>query len=111
VAKAGLISIRQQTFPKGKGFRPLRTKVVVYPAPRKEVSEGGVLLPQDVQRPEIYGQLMWIGPEVPAEWPAREGDVVVFPQYAGTEIVLKDKEGEDVRFLVMDYEQLIGVLD
>lgn len=88
----------------------METKVVIWPAPKKEWSDGGIKLPDDAQRPEIHGVLMFIGPKVPKNWGAKEGDHVVYPQHAGTEIILQDEDGEDVKLLVMHYEQIIGIL-
>ncbi len=78
--------------------------------PVKEVSEGGIHLPPEAQKKETTGIVLVIGDEVPRD-KVEEGDKVVFPQYAGTEIELEDDEGDKATILFMDYTNIVAVVE
>lgn len=100
---------KQQTIPVVRRIRPLHDNVVVYPSPKKEKSEGGVYLPDDARRPEITGTVLEVGPEVGGG--ISPGDKVVFPQYAGVEVRLQDKDNEEHVILIMPYKQVKAVIE
>lgn len=83
---------------------------MVFPAPRKTHSDGGVELPQSAQRPEIVGTIVEIGEDVPAG-KLSVGDVVLFPQFAGVRIELEDENGEEQEVLIMDYVNIVAKVD
>lgn len=100
---------------KGRRIRPLGKNVIVVPKEKKEKSDGGIIIPEDAQRPEITGVLLEVGDEVPKKADGtnrfEEKAKVVFPQYTGTELELEDDEGNKITLLVMPYDRVVAVIE
>jgi chaperonin GroES len=90
---------------------PLEDRVVVKVIEQEEKTSSGIVLPDTAKERPSKGSVMAAGPgRYDAEgnlvpMPVKEGDIVVFAKYAGTEIKL-DEEA----FLVMRTSDLIGIL-
>ena len=90
---------------------PLEDRVVVKVIEQEEKTSSGIVLPDTAKERPSKGKVIAAGPGrydtegnlVPM--PVKEGDIVVFAKYAGTEIKL-DEEA----FLVMRTSDLIGIL-
>lgn len=85
--------------------------MIVVPKEKKEKSDGGIIIPEDAQRPEITGVLLEVGDEVPKDKGYVEQARVVFPQFAGVSIVLDDDEGKEIELLVMPFDRLVAVIE
>lgn len=94
-------------------IRPLSNRIVVRPVKTGEVSPGGILLPEQTQAKELplKGEIVAVGPGeidekgdlIPVS--VEVGQVVIFNQYAGTEI-----EIEAEKYLLMRETDLIGLV-
>ncbi len=83
-------------------------KVVVLPVKPKEKTDVGVFIPEDAQHPSLYGTILALGPDVPNAY--YEGQRVVYPQYAGVELMLDDGV-QEVTVLIMDYHLLTAEIE
>jgi len=78
--------------------RPLADRVLIKPAPKEEVTKGGIVLPDTVKEKPQDGEVVAVGPgrvddkgaRIPLE--VKKGDRVIYAKYAGTEIKIDDKE-------------------
>ena len=91
---------------------PVEDRVVVKLLEKEETTKSGIVLPDTAQEKPSKGKVIAAGPGKYSEkgellpMPCKEGDVVVFAKYAGTEIKL---DGDD--YLVLRAMQdVIGVL-
>ncbi len=90
---------------------PLEDRVLVTRLEKEETTKSGIVLPDTAQEKPTKGKVISVGPGKYSDkgdlipMPVKEGDVVVFAKYAGTELKL---DGED--YLVLRLTDLIGVL-
>ncbi len=92
-------------------IRPLHDRILVKRLEEKEVSKGGIIIPDTAKEKPIEGRVIATGNgkilengEVrPLE--VKEGDRILFGKYAGTEIKI---EGEE--FLMMREDDVLGVI-
>ena len=91
---------------------PLEDRVVVKIMEQEEMTASGIVLPDTAKEKPSKGRVVAVGPGkyddkgklIPM--PVKEGDIVVFAKYAGTELKL---DGED--YLVLrGLTDIIGVL-
>lgn len=92
-------------------IRPLGNRVLVEPIEEKEVSKGGIIIPDTAKEKPMEGKVIAIGKkrdddgkEVPFD--VKPGDRVLLPKYGGTEVKIDDKTFQ----LVRD-EDLLGVIE
>jgi chaperonin GroES len=91
---------------------PLGDKVVVKRLEAEETTAGGIVLPDSAQSKPQQGRVLSVGDgkqlkdggRAPHE--VKEGDRVLFSNYAGTEISIDDEE-----LLIMSADDIIAVLD
>lgn len=94
-------------------LRPLGDRVILAPLAKEEVTKGGILLPDtvDKERPE-QGKVVAVGPGklrddgVRIEMSVKVGDVVMFKKYAPDEFKI---DGET--FLVLAESDLMAVVE
>ncbi len=91
---------------------PLEDRVVVKIIEQEQVTPTGIVLPDTAKEKPSKGRVVAVGPGKYSEkgdllpMPVKEGDLVVFAKYAGTELKL---DGED--FLVLrGLTDIIGVI-
>ena len=90
---------------------PLEDRILVERLEAEETTKSGIVLPDTAQEKPTKGQVLAVGPGKYSDKgelipiPVKEGDVVVFAKYAGTELRL---DGDD--YLVMRATDLIGIL-
>ena len=90
--------------------RPLADKVLVKPKTEEEKTAGGIVLPDSAkERPQEgtvvavgQGRMLENGTRVPVS--VKEGDVVIYSKYGGTEVTI---DGED--YLLMDEGSILAV--
>jgi len=79
-------------------IRPLGDRVVIKALPEKEVSKGGIVLPDTAKEKPQEGEIIAVGPGKLSEdgkriaMEVKVGDRVVYSKYAGTEFKLDDEE-------------------
>ena len=79
-------------------IEPLGDRVVIKPAPKEEVSKGGIVLPDTAKEKPQEGKIIAVGPGRLTEdgnriaMDVKKGDKVIYSKYAGTEFKLDDEE-------------------
>ncbi|MHB9134569.1 MAG: co-chaperone GroES [Armatimonadota bacterium] len=90
-------------------LKPLGDKVVVKPVPEKEMTAGGIYVPDTAKKKSTEGEIVAVGrgkyvegklvePEV------KVGDVVIYSKYGGTEVTI-----EDVDYVILDEDSILAV--
>jgi len=94
-------------------FRPLGDRVLVRRTDEEQTSEGGIVLPGSAAEKPSQGEVLAVGPGKSLEngetqaVAVKEGDLVVFGQYAGSNTVKVD--GDEL--VVLNEQDIFGVLD
>jgi|TARA_B110000263_G_C15286658_1_gene501156 chaperonin GroES len=94
-------------------LRPLGDRVIVRRSDDEQTSEGGIVLPGSAAEKPSQGEVISVGPGKTLEngdvqaIAVKEGDSVVFGQYAGNNTV--KVEGEEL--VVLNESDILGVLE
>lgn len=86
--------------------------MLVEPVEEKDVSKGGIIIPDSAREKPQEGKVVAVGTGKldddgkPIPFNVKKGDKVLMPKYGGTEIKLDDKEYQIVR-----EEDILAVLD
>lgn len=91
-------------------IRPLGDRVLVEPIDPKEVTKGGIIIPDSAKEKPIEGKVVAIGKKLDDDgkeiaFDVKVGDKVLLPKYGGTEVKIDDKTFQLVR-----EEDLLGVI-
>ncbi|MFH0877805.1 MAG: co-chaperone GroES [Candidatus Omnitrophota bacterium] len=93
-------------------FQPLGDRIVIKPLEAESKTKGGILLPDTAKEKPQEGKVLAVGkgkildngtvqkPEV------KEGDVVLYGKYSGTEVTTKD--GEEL--LIVKEEDILAIV-
>ena len=93
-------------------LKPLGNRVVIEPIEQEDITAGGIVLPETAKEKPQKGKVVAAGPGERddsgkhVELDVKEGDVVLFAKYAGTEIKFDGK-----KLLIMRESDLLAVLD
>jgi chaperonin GroES len=93
-------------------IKPLGNRVVVEPEEQEELTSGGIVLPETAKEKPQQGKVLAAGPgerdddgkRIPLD--VKEGDVVLFAKYSGTEIKLDGK-----KVLILRESDLLAIVD
>jgi len=93
-------------------LKPLGNRVVVEPIEEEEITAGGIVLPETAKEKPQKGKVLSVGPgerddegdRIPLD--VKEGDMVLFAKYAGTEIKLEGK-----KLLIMRESDLLAIIE
>lgn len=87
-------------------IKPLADRVVVKPAEAEEKTKFGIIIPDTAKEKPQKGKIVAVGPGKKDE-PlfVKEGDLVLYGKYAGTEISI---EGED--YLIMRESDIFAIV-
>jgi chaperonin GroES len=94
------------------GLKPLEDRVVVQASEAEETTASGLVIPDTAKEKPQQGTVMAVGPGRVSDQGERikldvkEGDVVVYSKYGGTEIKL---EGEE--YLILSARDILAVVD
>jgi chaperonin GroES len=94
-------------------FRPLGDRVLVKRTDEEQTTEGGIVLPGSAAEKPSQGEVLAVGPGKSLEngelqaVAVKEGDLVVFGQYAGSNTVKID--GDEL--VVLNEQDILGVID
>ena len=94
-------------------LRPLGDRVIVRRSDDEQTSEGGIVLPGSAAEKPSQGEVISVGPGKTLEngdvqaIAVKEGDSIVFGQYAGNNTV--KVEGEEL--VVLNESDILGVLE
>jgi chaperonin GroES len=95
-----------------RGFRPLHDRVLVKRVEAEERTKGGIIIPDTAKEKPAEGEVLAVGPGMRDEGgrlcqpDVVIGDIVLFGNYAGTEIII---DGEDR--LILREKDILGVLE
>lgn len=93
-------------------FRPLHDRVLVRRLEEDEKTAGGIIIPDTAKEKPMQGKVLAVGPGIrnedgePVPLDVREGDLVVFGKWSGTEVRM---DGEDL--LIMKEGDIMGVME
>jgi chaperonin GroES len=95
-------------------FRPIGDKVLVQPAGSKTKTATGIIIPDQAQRPEKYGQVIAKGPGYrDAMQPDKitpgllnVGDTILLPEYGGVECTING-----TGYILIEESMVLGVLE
>ncbi len=94
-----------------KKLRPLGDRVVVQPSAREEMTKSGIVIPDTAKEKPQEGKILAVGPGRVLDDGKREqmdvkqGDMVLYAKYAGTEFKL---DGEDL--LIVSHKDILAVV-
>jgi chaperonin GroES len=94
-----------------KKLQPLGDRVVIQPTPREEMTKSGIVLPDTAKEKPQEGKIIAAGPgrltdegkREPMD--VKEGDIVLYAKYAGTEFKI---EGEEL--LIVSQKDILAVI-
>jgi chaperonin GroES len=87
--------------------KPLADRVIVEPAPAEERTASGIIIPDTAKEKPQRGTVVAAGGGKKDEpMTVKEGDVIMYGQYAGTEIKIDGKN-----FLIMRESDIFGILE
>ena len=91
-------------------LKPLGGRVLIKPLDSEEKSSGGIILPDSAQKRPQGGEIVAVGDgklldsgEVAAV-PVAVGDIVVYSEYAGTEVKIADDE-----YILVDSDAILAI--
>ena len=93
-------------------FRPLHDRVVVQRTESEEKTAGGIIIPDTAKEKPMQGKVIAAGAGARDEQgkvhalDVKEGDVVLFGKWSGTEVKL-----DGVDYLIMKESDIMGLLD
>jgi chaperonin GroES len=93
-------------------LRPLADRVVVEPSEKEEKTASGIILPDTAKEKPQEGEIIAVGPGrrdedgkiIPMD--VKQGDIVLFAKYAGTEIKIEDK-----KFLILKESDILAIVE
>ena len=86
--------------------KPLADRVLVEPAAAEEKTAGGIIIPDTAKEKPQKGKIVAVGNGKPEEpLTVKEGDIVLYGKYAGTEINI---EGND--YLIMRESDIFAIV-
>lgn len=93
-----------------KTIRPLGDRVLVEPIDVKDVTKGGIIIPDSAKEKPMEGKVIAVGKkrdddgkEIPFD--VKAGDTVLLPKYGGAELKI-----DDVTYQLVRESDLLGVL-
>jgi len=92
-------------------IKPLQDRVIVKRMEEEQKTAGGIIIPDTAKEKPQQGKILAVGPGkvldngTRLEMSVKEGDLVLFGKYSGSEVKL---DGEEV--LIMREDDILGVL-
>lgn len=87
-------------------IKPLADRVLIEPAPAETKTVGGIIIPDTAKEKPLQGTIVAVGQGTKdEEMILKEGDVVLYGKYAGTELELEGK-----KYLVMRQNDVVAIL-
>lgn len=90
-------------------IRPLGDRVLVEPVDEKEVTKGGIIIPDSAKEKPMEGKVVALGKKLDDDgkeiaFDVKVGDKVLLPKYGGTEIKI-----DNVTYQLVREDDLLGV--
>lgn len=87
--------------------KPLADRVLIQPTKAEEVTASGIIIPDSAKEKPLKGTVLAVGNGTKDEdMVLKEGDVVLYGKYAGTEVEL---DGEKV--IIMRQNEVLAVIE
>ena len=88
-------------------IKPLADRVLIEPAAAEEKTIGGIIIPDTAKEKPLQGKVVATGNGTKdEEMVVKEGDIVLYGKYAGTEI---ENDGE--KYLMMRQSDVLAVVE
>lgn len=93
-------------------IRPLNDRLLVQRLEEEEKTAGGIIIPDSAKEKPAEGKVIAVGPGKTndagerVELQVKEGDVILFSKYGGTDVKL---DGED--YLIMREDDVLGIVE
>lgn len=93
-------------------IRPLADRVVIKVIEETESTPGGIILPDSAREKPQKGQVLAVGPGKTLEqgskeeMEVKEGDVVLYTKYGGTDIKVEDQE-----YKILSVRDILAVIE
>jgi chaperonin GroES len=87
-------------------IKPLADRVIIEPSAAEEKTAGGIIIPDTAKEKPSKGTVVAVGPGTKDNpITVKEGDVVLYGKYAGTEISFEDKD-----YLIMRESDIVAII-
>lgn len=87
-------------------IKPLADRVVIEPSPAEAKTAGGIIIPDTSKEKPQRGTVVAIGPGKKDEpLTVKEGDLVLYGKYAGTEITINNND-----YLIMRESDIVAII-
>lgn len=92
-------------------IKPLSDRVVVKPVEQEEKVQGGIIIPDTAKEKPQQGKVVAVGPGKVAEsgqkvaMEVKEGDMVLYGKYSGTEVTVDNEE-----YLIMRESDIFAII-
>lgn len=87
-------------------IKPLSDRVLIEPTAAEEVTLGGIIIPDSAKEKPLKGKVLAVGSGTKdEEMVLKEGDMVLYGKYAGTEI-----EVDGTKYLMMRQSDVLAVI-
>lgn len=88
-------------------IKPLADRVLIQPTPAEETTISGIIIPDSAKEKPLKGTVLAVGEGTKDEkMIVKEGEVVLYGKYSGTEIEL---DGE--KLLIMRQSDILGIFE
>lgn len=88
-------------------IKPLADRVLIEPTAAEEVTLGGIIIPDSAKEKPLKGKVLAVGHGTKDETMIlKEGDMVLYGKYAGTEI-----EFEGTKYLMMRQSDVLALIE
>lgn len=88
-------------------LKPLADRVLIQPTAAEEVTASGIIIPDTAKEKPMRGKVVAVGNGTKdEEMILKEGDVVLYGKYAGTEI---DVDGD--KMIIMRQSEVLAVVE
>ena len=87
-------------------LRPLGEKVILQHQKAEEKTQSGIILPDSAKKKPQEAVVIAVGSGGEEKMQVKEGDKVIYSQYAGTEVKLEDEE-----YVIVSQKDIIAIVD
>ena len=93
-------------------LQPLHDRIIVEAAAKEETTASGIILPDSAQEKPLRGTVLAVGPGKMLDSGSRaavdvkEGDVVLYGKYGGTEVTVGGKD-----YIILRADDILTVLE
>lgn len=86
-------------------FKPLGERILVERLEEESKTSSGIIIPDNAKEKPLMGKVIALSKQVSDEKVLKEGDMIVFGKYSGSEIKLDKAE-----YIVLELKDVLGVL-